>query len=129
MAGRCQRVFRANDLLIDLLIHGGGRMGHRVLSQVREHPEFELVALVSRTRPEDLADIPWRASLDDVDEPAGLLIDFTLPQGAKTAAAWCARNGVPFLSGTTGLKEPETRALEEAARDVPVLAAPNLSQG
>lgn len=115
--------------MIGLLIHGGGRMGHRVLSQAREHPDFEIAALISRTRPDDLGDVPWHASLDDVDEPIGLLIDFTLPQGAKTAAAWCARNGVPFLSGTTGLEEPETRALEEAGREVPVLAAPNLSQG
>jgi len=115
--------------LIRLLIHGSGRMARRVLALAQEDPGFEIVGLVSRSQPDDLGGFPWRASLEDVVEPADLLIDFTLPGGTRAAAAWAGSHSVPFLSGTTGLKETETRVLEEAARQAPVLAAPNLSQG
>jgi 4-hydroxy-tetrahydrodipicolinate reductase len=57
------------------------------------------------------------------------LIDFTLPGGTRVAADWCAANEVAILSGTTGLTGDDISALESAASKVPVLWAPNLSEG
>lgn len=120
--------------MIHTLIHGAGRMARRVLAQLPEMENYELLGLVSRTQPEadlfaaDLA-AQWHASLEDFAGHADLLIDFTLPGGTRTAARWCARNGVALLSGTTGLSDEDIKALKCAAQKVPVLWAPNLSHG
>jgi len=104
-------------------------MAGRVLAQLPEFPAYELAGVVSRTRPDNEDRAVWFASLEDIKEPVDLLIDFTLPGGTRAAAKWCAANGTALLSGTTGLTEEDIQALQDAAVKVPVLWAPNLSQG
>lgn len=111
------------------LVHGAGRMARRVLARMPDFEGYQLTGLVTRTLPDDLSAIDCFASLDELEATADLLIDFTLPGGTRTAAQWCASNGVALLSGTTGLAEEDIRALKQAAKKVPVLWAPNLSHG
>lgn len=126
--------------MIKTVIHGAGRMAQGVLALLPAHPEFELVALVSRTEPDSLLSteglesrstgkIPWLASLNAISAEVDLLIDFTLPGGPAIAARWCQQNSVALLSGTTGLNDEDKTALQQASSDVPVLWASNLSQG
>jgi 4-hydroxy-tetrahydrodipicolinate reductase len=115
--------------MIRVLIHGGGKMGRRLLAALRDSAEFELAGLVSELRPEGLADADWRPSLADFNSTADLLIDFTLTGGPGVAAHWCEENRVPLLSGTTALSDQDQAALQSAAREVPVMWAPNLSFG
>jgi len=114
---------------LPLVVHGAGRMARRVLAQLPEFEHYELVGLVSRSRPEDLHTADWFASLDSFEGSVDLLIDFTLPGGTLKAAQWCACNNVALLSGTTGLGDEDINALKVAALHVPVLWAPNLSFG
>ena len=112
-----------------VLVHGAGRMARRVLAQLPCYENFELLGLVSRTRPDDDIGTDWFSSLEDVNFSVDLLIDFTLPGGTRVAAEWCSVRNVALLSGTTGLTEDDVRALENAALNVPVLWASNLSHG
>ena len=113
--------------MIQLLIHGTGRMARRIQARLPGFDGFKLVGLVSNAQPED---IPlWSPALADINHDVDLLIDFTLPDGTCAAAQWCEQNSVALLSGTTGLAEEEKLALQQAARKVPVLWAPNLSFG
>lgn len=111
------------------LVHGAGRMARKILALMPEFPDYDLIGVVSRVPPESDNVSDWFASLEDTKEPSDLLIDFTLPGGTRAAAQWCASNGIALLSGTTGLSDDDTRALQDAALHVPVLWAPNLSQG
>lgn len=111
------------------LLHGAGRMARGVLAQMQNSENYELIGLVSRTRPGDELATDWFGSLIDVKTPVDLLIDFTLPGGTRVAADWCAHNSVALLSGTTGLHDEDIDALNNAALKVPVLWAPNLSHG
>ena len=104
-------------------------MARRVLAQLPEFENYELVGLVSRSQQDDLSETDWFPSLDDIKTSADLLIDFTLPGGTRLAAQWCESNVVALLSGTTGLSEEDIEALKTAALKVPVLWAPNLSHG
>lgn len=120
--------------MIRILVHGAGRMARRVLDKSAENPEYVITAVVSRTRPEHsdtgvFAGLNWFTSLDTCKVSTDLLIDFTLPGGTGAAAQWCQKNGVAMLSGTTGLNDDDIRALKQASLTVPVLWAPNLSQG
>jgi 4-hydroxy-tetrahydrodipicolinate reductase len=112
-----------------IIVHGAGRMARRVLAQLPNFEGFELLGLVSRNRPEDDLGVDWHAVLAEFNSTAELLIDFTLPGGTRTAAQWCACNGVALLSGTTGLTDGDIGALRNAALKIPVLWAPNLSHG
>lgn len=112
-----------------VLIHGAGRMARRVQVLLPGFENFELLGLVSRTKPDDDTGTGWFESLEEVNVSADLLIDFTLPGGTRRAAQWCSARNVALLSGTTGLTEDDVRALENAALKVPVLWAPNLSHG
>ncbi|MCB1885548.1 MAG: 4-hydroxy-tetrahydrodipicolinate reductase [Geminicoccaceae bacterium] len=57
------------------------------------------------------------------------VIEFSSPDATVRHAALCAEAGCAHVVGTTGLDEGGRAALEAAARRVPVVWAPNMSQG
>lgn len=118
--------------MIRAVLNGGGRMARAIREAARPGDTLRVVAVASPERPDWLADENWACRLDELDAEAGgfdVLIDFSLPQGTVMAADWCARAGVPCVSGVTGLDEPARAALDRAAAKVPVLWAPNMSVG
>ena len=58
-----------------------------------------------------------------------VLIDFTRPSGSLAHAAACRAAGKAIVIGTTGFAPDELAAIREAARDVPIVLAPNFSIG
>lgn len=60
---------------------------------------------------------------------ADVVLDFTLPEATIGHARACADAEVPLVIGTTGLGAEHQAALEEAARRIPVVYAPNTSVG
>lgn len=60
---------------------------------------------------------------------ADVAIDFTGPASTRRFVEACAERGVPAVVGTTGLDAPALAALDEAAKHVPVVFAPNMSVG
>lgn len=60
---------------------------------------------------------------------ADVLIDFTRPEGTLTHLAQCRRLGVRAVIGTTGFDTTGKAAIADAARDVPLVFAPNMSVG
>ena len=69
---------------------------------------------------------------DDVS--AGLansqvLIDFTRPEGTLHHLALCRQLGVQMVIGTTGFTDAQKALIQEAAQDVAIVMAPNMSVG
>ncbi len=62
-------------------------------------------------------------------ESADVVIDFTRPEPTAKLLAACAERGVPAVVGTTGLDDAARAALDDAAKKVPVVFAPNMSVG
>lgn len=60
---------------------------------------------------------------------AEVLIDFSAPAALARACEACVKGGVAIASGTTGLDDAATAALDDAAAQVPVLWEPNMSVG
>jgi 4-hydroxy-tetrahydrodipicolinate reductase len=58
-----------------------------------------------------------------------VLIDFSSPAGTAAAAAACVKAKVPLVTGTTGLEAEEQRAVDDAARSIPVVQSGNMSLG
>ncbi len=60
---------------------------------------------------------------------ASCVIDFSTAGSVADVARGAARAGVAIVSGTTGIGPDAERALDEAAKRVPVLWSPNMSVG
>jgi len=112
-----------------IAIHGTGRMAAAIVSAADGRHDVTIIGLDGPQAPEWETTVPWCPTLSGLEEKPDLLIDFTLPEGTRTAASWCAENQVPLVSGVTGLPADVMDALESAAAHVPVLWSPNLSLG
>lgn len=60
---------------------------------------------------------------------AAVAVDFSVETSVAAHASLCAAAGIPILIGATGIGAAGRAALEQAARDVAVLIAPNTSVG
>ncbi len=69
---------------------------------------------------------------DDVEAAlarADCLIDFTRPEGTLNHLALCRRSGVHLVIGTTGFATEGKLAIQDAAREIPIVFAPNMAVG
>jgi 4-hydroxy-tetrahydrodipicolinate reductase len=57
------------------------------------------------------------------------LIDFTRPQGTLVHLEFCRKAGVAMVIGTTGFEAEGKAAIAAAARDIPLVFAPNMAVG
>lgn len=60
---------------------------------------------------------------------AAVAVDFSAPDCVAAHAKACAAAGIPILIGVTGIDTAGRRVLAAAAKDIPVLIAPNTSVG
>lgn len=125
-----------------------GRMGRLIAQEALASTEHELVA--ASVRPESeavgsdvgilcgssamgvLASPRLDEALEMLEErerEGGVIIDFTKPGLVEAHAACARRFGLGLVVGTTGLSKVDERALDEAAREVPVLVASNCALG
>lgn len=118
-----------------------GRMGRTNLAEALDDPEIELVGGCERPgHPDigrDLGTLAGRGPVgitctDDfaaLAHRAEVIVEFSLPAATLEHAAVCAAAGCAHVIGTTGLDREGERRLQELARRVPILWAPNMSQG
>lgn len=104
-------------------------MAAAIVAEAAGRHDVTIIGLDGPQAPEWETTVPWCPTLSGLKERPGLLIDFTLPEGTRTAAAWCAEHNVALVSGVTGLSADVMASLEAAAARVPVLWSPNLSLG
>jgi 4-hydroxy-tetrahydrodipicolinate reductase len=111
-----------------------GRMGREICRAALEDDSFELVGgVVEPHAPELGADLGelcgWgSAGVAATEAPAAgadALVEFTTPEATIEHLGYCR----PVVIGTTGLSEEQLARVEEAARNVPVVLAPNMSVG
>ncbi|OOG23344.1 4-hydroxy-tetrahydrodipicolinate reductase, partial [Thioalkalivibrio denitrificans] len=69
------------------------------------------------------------------DDPAALtdafdvLIDFTRPEGTLAHLEICRKAGRAMVIGTTGFSEEQKQVIRDAAKEIPLVFAPNMSVG
>jgi 4-hydroxy-tetrahydrodipicolinate reductase len=118
-----------------------GRMGHRlieaciqetnaILTVALEHPESRLVGSDAG----ELAGMGWLdvsvvANLEAVINNFDVLIDFTTPQAALSQIAACRAARKRMVIGTTGFSAQQRETIEQAAQDIAIVFAPNMSVG
>lgn len=83
-----------------------GRMGKAIQAAIAEDASFELA--------------------NDAGE---VLVDFSAPDALRASLDRAVSAGVPLLIGTTGLIDEHDELIAEAAKNIPILKAPNTSLG
>ena len=117
-----------------------GRMGHMLIEAVRAAPDCRLAGALdvagSPAIGTDAAAFLGAASGVPIvsDLRAGLadaqvLIDFTRPEGTLAHLAACRELGVQMVIGTTGFSDAQKDEIADAARDIAIMMAPNMSVG
>ena len=117
-----------------------GRMGRTLIEAIGQAEDMALAAALDQPGSAflgrdagELVGAPCGVSVgDDVDAAlsvADCLIDFTRPEGTLNHLEVCRRRGVHLVIGTTGFATEGKLAIQEAARDIPIVFAPNMAVG
>lgn len=95
-----------------------GRMGKMLIEAIGEAPDTVLSGALD-------------IGADLAAELAGarVLIDFTRPEGTLDHLAYCAKNGIAMVIGTTGFDDAGKAAIRAAAEHTAIVFAPNMSVG
>ena len=127
--------------MLNIVITGStGRMGHALLEGVIGDAELRLHAALDRPGAlatgrdaGELVGSPCGVKVStDVDaalKGADVLVDFTRPEATMEYLAACRKSGTKLVIGTTGFNVEQKRAIQDAARDVSIVFAPNMSVG
>ena len=105
------------SLLPVAILGGQGRMGQAVIAALEGHPRLGFSASVE-------ADQHVLAL-----EGCAVAIDFTTPSASVFYATEAARRALPLVIGTTGLSAEQQEVISQAARQIPIVQAANMSVG
>ena len=116
------------------IIGASGRMGRELCRAALETDGIELAGGTEKPQAPELgADLgqlcgAGKAGVVVTEDPpvdAEVLIEFTTPEATVDHLSYRK----PAIIGTTGLSEEQRRKVEEAAKNVPIMLAPNMSVG
>ncbi|MBG6073281.1 MULTISPECIES: 4-hydroxy-tetrahydrodipicolinate reductase [unclassified Polaromonas] len=117
-----------------------GRMGHMLIEAVNASTDCLLTgALDVASSPaigQDACAFAGRSSgilihsdLREGLKDSRLLIDFTRPEGTLAHLAVCRELGIKLVIGTTGFSDAQKAEIRDAAQDIAIVMAPNMSVG
>jgi 4-hydroxy-tetrahydrodipicolinate reductase len=125
--------------MIKIAISGaGGRMGRRIAALAIESEQFDIVAALEAAGQETVGkDIGELAGLGpfgvkvtaELSVKPDVLIDFSTPAGTLAALAACRKVRSAMVIGTTGLTDSQQAEVADAAKDIAIVASPNMSVG
>jgi len=120
-----------------LAIHGAaGRMGQRLIALGSSDNSFEIAAAIDATHHPQLGTdagvlagsgpigVPLTADWPDGIQVA---IDFSIPSACLEAVSHCASHRIPLVVATTGLESLQMQRIQQAAGQIPICWAPNMS--
>lgn len=117
-----------------------GRMGRVLVDTTSNYPGCVLTVALDRAGSPSLGmdagsaigkpcGVLIRSDLESALLEADVLIDFSRPEGTLAHLALCRKLGVKMVIGTTGFDEAGKAALLDAASDIGIVFAANMSVG
>jgi 4-hydroxy-tetrahydrodipicolinate reductase len=117
-----------------------GRMGHMLIEAIRAAGDCRLAGALDIASSPAIGNdaaaflghasgVPVTADFGTGLQHAQVLIDFTRPEGTLAHVRACRERGVKMVIGTTGFSEEQKAEIAEAARDIAIVMAPNMSVG
>ncbi|KOR30536.1 dihydrodipicolinate reductase [Achromatium sp. WMS2] len=118
-----------------------GRMGKALIQAVTEAPDLQLAAAIERIDSKYIGqdagqvagltpnDIVIAADLSTCINNIDVLIDFTTPDATLANIKLCQTAQRRLVIGTTGFSAKQRTYVDQAAVDIPIVMAPNMSVG
>ena len=117
-----------------------GRMGHMLIEAIRASDDCVLAGALDIASSPAIGNdaaaflghasgVPVTADVAAGLEHAHVLIDFTRPEGTLQHLKVCRQRGVKMVIGTTGFSDAQKEQIADAARDIAIVMAPNMSVG
>jgi 4-hydroxy-tetrahydrodipicolinate reductase len=117
-----------------------GRMGHMLIEALTQASDCVLAGAMDQASSPAIGNdasaflgtasgVPVTADLKLALANAEVLIDFTRPEGTMKHLAACREKGVKMVIGTTGFTDRQKEQIADAARDIAIVLAPNMSVG
>jgi len=127
--------------MLKVVIAGcSGRMGHALLEGVFADAELMLHGALDRAGSSQIgrdageqfgkkSGVLMSHDVDAALKGADVLVDFTRPEPSLIYLAACQKAGVNMVIGTTGFTSEQKALIANAAKDISVVFAPNMSVG
>ena len=117
-----------------------GRMGRMLIEAIQNAPDARLAGALDITGSPALgadataylgvtSGIVITPDLHEGLKNAKYLIDFTRPEGTLAHLRVCRELGVNMIIGTTGFTAEQKAEIDDAARDIAIVMAPNMAVG
>ena len=117
-----------------------GRMGRHLIQASVEHKSIELIGGSVRANSSfvdfDLGELAGIGAIGqktviDINEllSADVFIDFTSIDATFENLLWCQNNAKAVVIGTTGFNDEQVQTIRAAAKNIPLILAPNTSVG
>ena len=113
-------------------------MGQRLIALAKQAGGFDVVGAIERpdhdAQAKDAGEVAGIGRIGvpvtyDLKPTPQVLIDFTAPASMRHWLKTCRDRGIAMVIGTTGLQAIDQATIDQAAADIPVLQAPNMSLG
>jgi 4-hydroxy-tetrahydrodipicolinate reductase len=113
-------------------------MGQRLVALAKEDPQLKMVGAVDRPdHPQLHKDAGELAGIGPIGVPLTfdlkptpqVVVDFSSPDSMRHWLKVCRDRGIGMVIGTTGLHDSDHATIDQAARDIAILQAPNMSLG
>lgn len=117
--------------MISVLINGiCGQMGRAVYAACQaQSGAFSVAAGVDVSGASEGLACPVYRDIDDVTQPVGVVIDFSVPASVPAVLRFAQSRAIPAIIGTTGLGEREMKLIRSASERIPVFQTGNMSLG
>ncbi|GAB3765976.1 4-hydroxy-tetrahydrodipicolinate reductase [Ramlibacter monticola] len=140
VAGATQRPPQGSSEHRVAVAGASGRMGHMLIEAIRASDDCRLAGALDIASSPAIGNdaaaflghasgVPVTADLGAGLGHADVLIDFTRPEGTLAHLKACRERGVKMVIGTTGFTEAQKAEIVEAAKDIAIVMAPNMSVG
>jgi len=117
-----------------------GRMGHMLIEAIRASADCRLTGALDLAESPAIGNdaaaflgtasgVPVQSDLHAALAGSEVVIDFTRPEGTLAHLKACRGLGVNAVIGTTGFSEAQKQQVVDAARDIAIVMAPNMSVG
>ncbi len=123
------------------IVGAAGRMGRNLVTACQEHAELTVGAATERSGSSligaDAGELAGVGNigvaivdeLSSVTDQFDVLIDFTSIEATLAHLEICRKAGRAIVIGTTGFSAEQKQQIEAAAKEIPVVFAPNMSVG
>lgn len=114
--------------MTDIIIQGAlGHMGRTLTQLIQQRDDCRVVAGIDRAGGN--APFPVFPTAQEVNVPANVVIDFSLPEATAALLPVARQRQLPCVVCTTGLPDELVAQISETARHIPVFRSANMSLG